>query len=67
VENEFGVEDIINADGAFYTGTATEVAGISAINDNKLKLDWEDTIGHLLHNRYKRIVSGKDTNFLEYF
>jgi branched-chain amino acid aminotransferase len=67
VEKEFGVEDIINADGAFYTGTATEVAGISAINDNKLKLDWEDTIGHLLHNRYKRIVSGKDTNFLEYF
>lgn len=67
IEKEFGVEDIINADGAFYTGTATEVAGIASINGNKLKLDWEDTIGHLLHNRYKRIVSGKDTNFLEYF
>jgi branched-chain amino acid aminotransferase len=67
VEKEFGVEDIITADGAFYTGTATEVAGIASINGHQLKLGWEDTIGHLLHNRYKRIVSGKDTNFLEYF
>jgi branched-chain amino acid aminotransferase len=67
IEKEFGVEDIIKADGAFFTGTATEVAGIKSINGNELKLRWEDTIGHLLHNRYKRIVSGKDTNFLEYF
>lgn len=67
VEKEFGVEDIITSDGAFYTGTATEVAGIASINGHQLKLSWEDTIGHLLHNRYKRIVSGKDTNFLEYF
>lgn len=67
VEKEFGVEEIITADGAFFTGTATEVAGIASINGHQLKLNWEDTIGHLLHNRYKRIVSGKDTNFLEYF
>ncbi|MCO5230878.1 MAG: branched-chain-amino-acid transaminase [Chitinophagales bacterium] len=67
VEKEFGVEDVIQADGAFFTGTAAEVAGIKHINGHQLKLEWEDTIGHLLHNRYKRIVSGKDTNFLEYF
>ena len=65
IEKLFGVEEIIEADGAFFTGTATEVAGIGAINNHKMKLPWEDTIGHLLHNRYKRIVSGKDTNFLE--
>lgn len=67
IERHFGVEDALQADGAFYTGTATEVAGIESINGHQLKLAWEDTIGHLLHNRYKRIVSGKDTNFLEYF
>jgi branched-chain amino acid aminotransferase len=67
VERNFGIEEAIEADGAFFTGTATEVAGIESINGHKLKLNWEDTIGHLLHNRYKRIVSGKDTNFLEYF
>lgn len=66
-EKEFGVEEIIDADGAFFTSTAAEVTGIVSINDYKLRLDWEDTIGHLLHNKYKRIVSGKDTNFLEYF
>lgn len=67
IERNFGIEEVIEADGAFFTGTATEVAGIESINGHKVKLNWEDTIGHLLHNRYKRIVSGKDTNFLEYF
>ncbi len=67
VERQFGVEEVIEADGAFFTGTAAEVAGVESINGHKLKADWEDTIGYLLHNRYKRIVSGKDTNFLEYF
>jgi branched-chain amino acid aminotransferase len=67
IEKQFGVEDVMEADGAFFTGTAAEVAGIESINGHKLKANWEDTIGHLLHNRYKRIVSGKDTNFLEYF
>lgn len=66
-EKLIGVPELMEADGAFFTGTATEVAGIDSINGHKLKLAWEDTIGHLLHNRYKRIVSGKDTNYLEYF
>ena len=67
VEKSFGVEEIIHADGAFFCGTATEIAGIASINGSKMKHPWEDTIGKLLHDRYKRIVSGKDTNFLEYF
>lgn len=67
VEKQYGVDEVLDADGAFFAGTAAEVAGIESINGHKLRLAWEDTIGHLLHNRYKRIVSGKDTNFLEYF
>ncbi len=66
-EKLFGIEDLLNADGAFFAGTAAEVAGIKSINGHQLKLPWEDTIGRLLHDRYKRIVAGKDTNFLEYF
>ena len=66
-EKLFGVEELLNADGAFFAGTAAEVAGIKSINGHQLKLPWEDTIGRLLHDRYKRIVAGKDTNFLEYF
>ncbi|MEZ4880595.1 MAG: branched-chain amino acid transaminase [Chitinophagales bacterium] len=67
IEKQYGTEEVMQADGAFFTGTATEVAGIESINGHTLNLKWEDTIGHLLHNRYKRIVAGKDTNFLEYF
>lgn len=67
IEKHFGAEDILNIDGAFLTGTATEVAGIASINGNKLNLEWEDTIGYLLYSKYKKIVTGKDTSFLEYF
>ena len=67
VEKQFGAEDIIRVDGAFFAGTATEVAGIASINGHKLNLEWEDTIGYLLYSKYKKIVTGKDTSYLEYF
>ncbi len=67
IEEEFGPEAVIDVDGAFFAGTAVEIAGIASINGHELKLDWEDTIGYALYTRYKRIVAGKDTNFLEYF
>lgn len=67
VEKQFGAEDILTVDGAFFAGTATEVAGIASINGHKMKLEWEDTIGYLLYTKYKKIVTGKDTSFLEYF
>ncbi|MCP4121307.1 MAG: branched-chain-amino-acid transaminase [Bacteroidetes bacterium] len=67
IEKQFGPEDILTVDGAFFAGTATEVAGIASINGHELKLDWEDTIGYLLYKKYKKIVTGKDTSFLEYF
>jgi branched-chain amino acid aminotransferase len=67
IEEEFGPDAVLDMDAAFFTGTAVEIAGIASINGHKLKLEWEDSIGYLLHNRYKKIVSGNDTNFLEYF
>lgn len=67
VEEQFGAEDVLNMDGAFFAGTAAEVAGIASINGHKLRLDWEDTIGFLLYKKYKKIVTGKDTSYLEYF
>ena len=67
IEKQFGPEDILSVDGAFFAGTATEVAGIASINGHKLKLEWEDTIGYLLYSKYKKIVTGKDSSYLEYF
>ena len=67
IEKYFGAEDILSVDGAFFAGTAVEVAGIASINGHQLKLQWEDTIGYLLYTKYKKIVTGKDTSFLEYF
>jgi branched-chain amino acid aminotransferase len=67
VEKYFGAEEVIGVDGAFFAGTAVEVAGIASINGHQLKLQWEDTIGYLLYTKYKKIVTGKDTSYLEYF
>ncbi|MEZ5002345.1 MAG: branched-chain amino acid transaminase [Chitinophagales bacterium] len=67
IEKQFGAEDIVSVDGAFFAGTAVEVAGIASINGHKLKLEWEDTIGYLLYRKYKKIVTGKDSSYLEYF
>lgn len=67
IEKQFGAEDIVSVDGAFFAGTAVEVAGIASINGHKLKLEWEDTIGYLLFRKYKKIVTGKDSSYLEYF
>lgn len=67
IEKYFGAEDIVSVDGAFFAGTAAEVAGIASINGHQLKLDWEDTIGNLLYTKYHKIVTGKDSSYLEYF
>ncbi len=49
---------LLDADSAFFTGTATELTGISHVNTIKLRLDWEDSIGHQLQIMYRRRVTG---------
>ena len=48
------------ADGAFFTGTAAEVAGIESLDDNKFLLPWEDTIGYELSRAYQNRVQKKE-------
>lgn len=56
VEKFFTPEDVYHADGAFFTGTAAEVAGIESLDNKKFKLDWEDTMGYQLARAYRRRV-----------
>ncbi|MCP4443102.1 MAG: branched-chain amino acid transaminase [Aureispira sp.] len=55
-ERFFTPEEIRGADGAFFVGTAAEVAGISSLDRVPFKLSWEDTIGFELSKAYKRKV-----------
>ncbi|CAG5077402.1 branched-chain amino acid transaminase [Parvicella tangerina] len=56
VEKFFTPEEVYNADGAFFTGTAAEVAGIDSLDNHKFKLEWEDTMGCQLARAYRRRV-----------
>jgi branched-chain amino acid aminotransferase len=56
-QNQIRPEDILQMDGAFFTGTAYQITGIKSINGKALKLHWQDTIGCILHERYGRRVT----------
>lgn len=57
VERHFKPKEVYSADGAFFTGTAAEVAGIKALDNYPFKKKWEDTMGFELAKMYKRRVS----------
>jgi branched-chain amino acid aminotransferase len=59
VEGQYTLKDLENADGAFFTGTAAEVAGIDSLDDKKFNKDWEDTLGYELSNTYQLAVLGQ--------
>ncbi len=56
-ETLFTPEELQHADGAFFTGTAAEVAGIKSLNGTPFQLDWEDTMGHQLARKYRQRVA----------
>ncbi len=59
-EKYFTPEDVKGSDGAFFTGTAAEVAGIASLDGVKFKMNWEDTMGSELARMYKNRVSSRE-------
>lgn len=52
----FTVEDVEGADGAFFAGTAAELAGLKSLNDVPFKKPWAVTHGYRLKNAYRGLV-----------
>jgi len=52
VEKFFTPEEVYDADGAFFTGTAAEVAGIESLDGKKFNLPWKETLGATLSSAY---------------
>lgn len=52
----FNVEDVEGADGAFFAGTAAEIAGLKTLNDIPFKKPWAETFGYRLKNAYRGLV-----------
>lgn len=59
-EGRFSVEEVKQADSAFFTGTAAEVAGIEALDEYRFPLDWEDSIGAELARMYQKRVRSQE-------
>lgn len=53
-------DELKEADAAFFTGTATEVAGIRSIDGRRFDMDWEDTMGYSLLLMYRKHVLNKE-------
>lgn len=53
IEKFFTPEDVYNADAAFFTGTAAEVAAIDSLDGHKFNLDWENSLGYDLARAYQ--------------
>ncbi|MDW7691615.1 branched-chain amino acid transaminase [Flammeovirgaceae bacterium SG7u.111] len=60
VEHLFTEDELLDADGAFFTGTGTEIAGIKSINKKEFKKEWEDTLGFQLLTKYRQRVTHDD-------
>lgn len=56
-EKYFLPNEVYEADGAFFSGTAAEIAGVRSLDKHEFHLPWEDTIGYELSRMYKRRVS----------
>lgn len=72
--NEFGVlveekqittEELLEADTAFFCGTAAEVIGFESLDGVKFQKEWNKSISKQIQDAYKRIVTGLPVKKLE--
>lgn len=58
-EGQYTLDDLKDADGAFFTGTAVEVAGIDSLDNRRFNKEWKETIGYELSKAYTMTVLGQ--------
>ncbi len=56
VEKECTVEDIYDADAAFFCGTAAEVIGIESLDDHNLRKPWSESVSKCIQEVYQNRV-----------
>lgn len=60
IEKLFKPKELKDADVAFFTGTATEIASIASVNDTVFKKNWKDTIAYELFQMYRSRVTNEE-------
>lgn len=49
-------EVLVEADSAFYCGTAAEVIGIASVDEREFPLNWNDSLGKKIQEAYSKLV-----------
>jgi len=55
-QGQYTLEDLKQADAAFYCGTAAEVVGFESLDDYQFPKPWNKTISRMLQAAYKQLV-----------
>jgi branched-chain amino acid aminotransferase len=59
VEKQCRLEELLDADAAFFCGTAAEVIGWASVDNKPLRKEWNDTISRKIQIAYKDRVTEK--------
>jgi len=65
-EKNLTFDDLLNADEAFYSGTAVEITPITIVNESKIGIGSIGPITDILQKKYSDIVCGKDQNYSDW-
>ncbi len=60
IEKNLSPEELLAADSAFLTGTATGIVGIAAVDDTVFPEEWSDTLGATIQRAYKNLTLEKE-------
>ena len=66
VETDITLDDVYQADEAFFTGTAAEVTPIRSINDKRMGKNDVGEITAVIKKAYMDLVQGKNNEFMHY-
>lgn len=61
-EKHFKLDELKQADSAFFTGTAAEVVGLKSLDDYEFPLQWTNSLGYKLMKLYQQEVLGQRKN-----
>jgi len=65
-EKNLSFEDLLNADEAFYSGTAVEITPISTVDGSRIGSGTIGPITEIIQSKYSEIVSGRDHNYSDW-
>jgi branched-chain amino acid aminotransferase len=53
IEKLFTLGEMLQADAAFYCGTAAEIVALESLDDITFKKNWEESLGYIIQQAYK--------------